>query len=304
MGTKRDKIIQSIRTIAVIVTGGTGAVVFSLLIALLLRTNIAKGEGATGLAATLLGCLIVGGFFTGLCCLAVFHALSFWRATTLKKSVRLVEAMQMLGAQTHKERLEAIRHYSLCIFKTKTELPPGVSEGVLCKEVSTFLSTMFYNLDRVNALGSPYYCCDFDQIQSIIAANKAQWGGNEIHSDDASADVAALERKIADQHDKNKEITQKYTAATGRESRLKTRLEEVESHMAVLVELACKVSNEIKPPQSVTEKEIKATYLAIGKIYGITEAPGAYVDIFRKNMPKDIINWGGAPSQRSKKERT
>jgi hypothetical protein len=74
--------------------------------------------------------------------------------------------------------------------------------------------------------------------------------------------------------------------------------------MAVLVELANKVTNEIKPPRNITENEIKAKYRAIGKIYDITTAPSVYIDMFRKNMPKEIINWGGAPNQGSTDEET
>jgi hypothetical protein len=305
MSDRREKIIRSIRTVAVIVTGGVGVAILSLFVALLLRTSIARGEIVlVNLASSLLMCLFIGSVLIGLCCLTVFHALSFWCSRLLEKAVRLIEAMQMMGAQTHKERLETIRHYSLRIFKTKTELPPGVSEDVLCKEVSTFLSPMFYNTDRLNAIGSPYYCCDFEQIQDIINNNRAKWGDSEDRDDRSPADIAALERKNDDLQEKNKEIAQKYTAAAGRESQLKKRLEQVESHMAVLVELANKVSSDIRPPNSITEKQIKAKYLTIGKIHGITEAPGAYVDIFRKNMPKEIINWGGAPNQGVGKEET
>lgn len=117
-------------------------------------------------------------------------------------------------------------------------------------------------------------------------------------------EVAALERRIADLHEEKKEATQKYTAAAGREARLKNRLAETESHMAVLVELANKVTNDFQPPHTITREGIKTKYIAIGKIHGITEAPSAYVDIFRKNMPKGIINWSGAPKQGSEEEKT
>lgn len=297
MSRLRDTIIRRVRTVAVILTGGIGTIFFSMLTVSLLRLNIAKGQGLDSLTPTLIGCLLVGGILIGLCCLTVFHALSFWRAISLKKALRLVESLQKLGAGTHKERLEAIRHYSIRVFKTKIELPSEISEDIQCKEVSTFLSPMFYNLDRLNAIGSPYYCCDFEQIQGIIDDNRAKWECAGEQSGDFSVDKAALERKIADLQDKNKEANQKYTAAAGREARLKKRLEETEGHMAVLVELANKVTNDIKPPRTITRDEIKAKYLAIGKIHGIVEAPGAYVDIFRKNMPKDIINWSGAPKQ-------
>ena len=304
MSRLRDTIIRRTRTIAVVLTGGIGIIGFSMLTVSLLRINIAKGEGLDSLTASLIGCLLVGGVLTGLCCLAVFHALSFWRSVSLKKALRLVESLQMLGAKTHKERLEAIRHYSIRVFKTKMELPSDIAEDIQCKEVSTFLSPMFYNLDRLNAIGSPYYCCDFEQIQGILDDNKAKWGDAKEQPGDFSVDTSALERRIADLTEQYQNRTKEFTAASGREGRLKKQQEEQESHMAVLVELAANVSTTIKPPRTITEKEIKAKYLAIGKIYGISKVPGAYVEIFRKNMPKDIINWGGAPNQGSDNEET
>lgn len=304
MSRLRDTIIRHVRTVAVILTGGIGTIVFSMLTVSLLRLNIAKGQGLDSLTPTLIGCLLVGGILIGLCCLTVFHALSFWRPISLKKALRLVESLQMLGAGTHKERLEAIRHYSIRVFKTKIELPSEISEDIQCKEVSTFLSPMFYNLDRLNAIGSPYYCCDFEQIQGIIDDNRAKWGCAGEQDDNFSVDKAALERRIADLTEQYQTRTNEYTAVCAREGRLKKQLEEQESHMAVLVELAAKVSTEVKPPCNITEKEIKNKYLAIGKIYGISKVPGAYVDIFRKNMPKDVINWGGAPKQGPDSEET
>jgi len=112
-----------------------------------------------------------------------------------------------------------------------------------------------------------------------------------------NARIAALERKVADLLEKKNKATETFTAASGREGRLKKQLADVENHMAVLVELANKVTNEVKPPRNITEPAVRAVYLAIGKIYGISKIPGAYVEIFRKNMPKEIINWGGAPNQ-------
>ena len=85
---------------------------------------------------------------------------------------------------------------------------------------------------------------------------------------------------------------------------MKTQLAEVESHIAVLVELVSKVSTEGKSTDKITKDSFRAKYLAIGKIYGITKVPGAYMEIFRKNMPKDKINWGGAPTQSPDDEQT
>jgi hypothetical protein len=218
--------------------------------------------------------------------------------------VRLTEAMHMLKTHTHNENLEAIRHYGIRVFSTKSELPYGISDNVTCKKVTTFLSFAYFRSDRVRALGSQYYCCDLQQIQSIIDNNKKKWNISAEVSGDSSVDKAALERKIVNLTEQYQSRTKEFTAASGREGRLKKQLEELESHMSVLVELAARVSTDIKPPRKITEKQIKAKYLTIGKIHGITEVPGAYVDIFRKNMPKEIINWGGAPNQGAVKEET
>ncbi|SFV73620.1 hypothetical protein DESPIGER_1790 [Desulfovibrio piger] len=38
-------------------------------------------------------------------------------------------------------------------------------------------------------------------------------------------------------------------------------------------------------------------YKEIGKTLGVENAPGNYIEIFRKAMPKEYINHGGAPIQ-------
>jgi hypothetical protein len=276
--------------------------------AVLLRRVVDSGGTTNDLAATLLGTLLGGCALTGLFSLLAYYVFSFWGTTTLAQAVRLNEAMRMLHATTHQESLKTLKHYDIAVFKAKNALGEGIEQSVHCKIISTFVSPLFFRVDRLDAFGSAYYCCDFEQIQSIIASNKAKWDAGEQsgvvteHSGDAAEKNAALDRVIADLHEKNKEITSKYTAASGREGRLKKQQAEVSYHMATLVELANKVTTDFKPPRKITRDEIKAKYLAIGKIYGITEAPGEYVEIFRKAMPKDLINWSGAPSQGSDEE--
>lgn len=303
--SQKFTIIKNIRTATVLGIGTLGVLATSFLVANGLRNEAATGAMLSSLAATALGVTLLGLLVTALFCLLVFHAFYFFESTTLPQAIRLNEAMRMLHAKTNKESLAALKYYRINVFRAKDVLGEDVEKNVRCKLISTFLAPWAFRSDQNAAFGSENHCCDFEHIQQIITDNKAKWGGiPEEPSGDTSVDIAVLDRKIADLQEKNKEVTQKYTAATGRESQSKKRLAEVESHMAVLVELASKISNEVKPPQSVTEKEVRAKYLAIGKIYGITEAPGAYVEIFRKNMPKDIINWGGAPNQGAKKEKT
>ena len=298
------KIVRFIRAAVVFAVGAAITVLLSLLIVLIIRDHIAKGMAVDGITATLIGCMMISGILIWLCCLAAYHALSFWRTTRLDKAIRLSEAMQMLHAHTHPEKIEAIKHYAVRVFKSKAELPHGNTENVECKEISTFLSPMFFRIDRLNAIGSPHYCCDFEQIECIIADNKAKWGSGEEQSGGTSADIIALERTIADLREKNKETTSKYTAASGREGRLKKQQTETNSHIATLIELANKVTNEFKPPRTITRDEVKAKYLTIGKLHGINEAPGEYVELFRKTMPKEIINWSGAPNQGSEEGET
>ena len=113
-----------------------------------------------------------------------------------------------------------------------------------------------------------------------------------------------MDRVIVDLRERNKEITSKYTAASGREGRLKKQQAEANNHIATLVELANWVTANIKPPQKITIAEIKVKYLAIGKLHGVTDVPGEYVEIFRKAMPEHLINWGGAPNQGADSEET
>jgi hypothetical protein len=212
--------------------------------------------------------------------------------------------MQILHAKTHQESRDTLKFYRIAVFRTKNPLGEDVEENVPCKLISTFLSPWFFRSDQNAAFGSNNHCCDFAHIQKIVADNKERWSESEAPSNATSADVIALERKIADLLEEKKEAQRNFTAANGRESLLKKRLAEIESHMAVLVELTNKVTTGIKPPDRITKDTLKAKYLAIGKIYGITKVPSAYAEIFRKNMPKGLINWGGAPNQGSDDEKT
>lgn len=292
--TKKLEIIKNVRLVTVLGIGTLGTLATSFLVANGLRNSVNAHAPLSELAAILLGTTGIGLILTFLFCLLAFHAFSFFESTTLPQAIRLNEAMRTLHATTNQENRAALKYYRISVFKAKEALGEGVEENVRCKLISTFLSPLFFRSDQNAAFGSAFHCCDFAHIQEILSVTKAKWGGTTEQTVDVSADIAALERKIADLQEKNKEVTQKYTAASGREARAKKRLEEAESHMAILVELASKVST---ASRAVTRDEIKAKYIAIGKIHGITEAPGAYVEIFRKNMPKEIINWSGAPKQ-------
>lgn len=294
---RKLEIIKNLRLVTVLTIGTLGILGVSFLVAQHLRWSVNSGATLSDITATLLGGTLLGLLIIGLFCLLAFHAFSFFETTTLPQAIRLNEAMRMLHATTNRESLGVLRFYRISVFKAKTAIGYSIEENVSCKLISTFLSPWFFPSDRNAAFGSTNHCCDYSQIQKIITDNKEKWGEPREHSAEMMVDTIALERRIADLLKKNKEINLNFTAANGRESQLKKQVSEAESHMAVLVELANKVTNEFKYPHRITKDEIKAKYTAIGKIYGITKAPGAYVSIFRKNMPKEIINWGGAPNQ-------
>ena len=296
---KKFEVIKSIRLATVIGIGALGTLATSFLIANGLRNSVNAHATLSDLTATLLGGTLCGLVVTALFCLLVFHAFSFFESTTLPQAIRLNEAMRMLHATTNRESMDALKYYRISVFRAKEELGADVAENVHCKLISTFLSPWFFRSDRNAAFGSANHCCDYSHIQEIVRANKAKWGEVTEQSDDSAADVAGLERKIADLREKKNEAMKNYTAASGRESQLKKQVAEIESHMAVLVELANKVTDEVKPPRRIKKDEIKAKYLAIGKIHGITRVRSAYMEIFRKNMPAELINWGGAPKQGS-----
>ena len=301
---KRLRLIKNFRAASVAVIATIGTLTTSFLVAMSLRLSVSKGATLNDLTATTLGGTLLGLFLTFLLCLLAFHAFSFFESTTLPQAIRLNEAMQMLYAKTNKERLAALKYYQLDVFKAKDALGDDIRQNVQCKFVSTFLTPWAFRSDQNAAFGSENHCCDFEQIQQIINVNKGKWGCGEESPSDTSAEIVALQRRIADLREENKQIKGQYTAASGRESQLKGRLAEVENHMAVLVELANKITHEFKPPRKATKDDLKTKYLAIAKIYGITEAPSAYISLFRKNMPAAIINWSGAPNQGVNDEKT
>lgn len=298
-------VIKNIRAATVLGIGTFGIFATSFLVASALRSEVAAGSTLSNLAATSLGLTLLGLFVTVLFCLLIFHAFYFFESTTLPQAIRLNEAMRMLHAKTTKESLATLRYYRIDVFKAGTALGEDVKENLRCKLISTFLAPWAFRSDQNAAFGSEYHCCDFAHIQTLISDNKRKWGGVQVESSsDTAIEVEALQRKISDLLEEKKKTNLKFTAANGRESQLKKQLAEVENHMAVLVELAGKIGTEVKPSDKITKEMFKAKYLAIGKIYGITKVPGAYMEIFRKNMPSERINWGGAPKQGSNGEQT
>lgn len=220
-----------------------GTLMTSFLVAVSLRMSMGKGATLNDPTATTLGATLLGLFLTLLLCLLAFHAFSFFELTTLSQAIRLNEAMQMLYAKTTKERLATLKYYKIDVFKAKEPLGDDIKENVQCKLISTFLTPWAFCSEQNAAFESENHCCDFEQIQQIVSINKTKWGEAEESSCDTSIDLVPLQRRIADLREENKQIKGQLTAVSGRESKLKARLTEMENHMAVLVELANKITN-------------------------------------------------------------
>ena len=288
--------ISTIRFMAVAIVAALGLYATAIICATLLRQAVVDASmydlGALAIIVLLGGALVTAPF-----CLLVYHFFSLWGTTTLPKAIRLNEAMRLLHATTHKESIKVLRHHDINVYRSRIPLGKDATDGVPCKIISTFLSPLFFRSDRLNAFGSAYYCCDYDEIQSIIQAEQSKWGYPAQGSDSSAAQLAVLEKMNADLRQENKKVKGQYTSASGSAGRLKLQLEDVQKHMAVLIALAHNVTREVKPPRTLSREDIKRKYLAIGKLRGIETAPAAYVELFRAAMPKEYINHGGAPCQ-------
>lgn len=215
---------------------------------------------------------------------------------TLRKAIRLSEAMNLLGIQTNMEAIDAIRFYRLDVYYTEDGVPEGGGENIPCRKDPTF---MMYQLSPHRAhvaLGSPFFCCDFAQIQKALDTARRRCAGETLSSD-KNAGVIALERKLADLHTQLKEQKEKYTATAGREGKLKKRQEYAEAHMAVLIELASEVTREVIPPLTITKEQLQKRYKKLADQHGLNEVPATYLKLFREHMPENLINRGGAPRQ-------
>ena len=152
---------------------------------------------------------------------------------------------------------------------------------------------MLFGFNKFFALGSPEYCCDATQLSAIVEENQMRWCGESSVA--PSCDAAKLNREIEELKKKYKEMTEKYTSTAGREGKLKNEIEQMEAHIHILVTLANKVTREFTHP--LAKHEITRQYKEIGKTLGVENAPGNYIEIFRRAMPKEYINHGGAPIQ-------
>lgn len=214
----------------------------------------------------------------------------------LNRAIRLDQAMQKLKVHTNKEYFLTIQFNNIRVYKSSTPVPIEGAENISCKEIVEFLSQLKWSVNKFFVFGSEYYCCDTEQIEAIIERNIALWGSVAI---DTTAD--AMMQKIAEvfmeEKTKHQQCKQEKTAAIGREAKLRKQLEETKQHMAVLVELTHTVTRDVTPPHPLTRDEIKKRYLSLAAKHGLKNVPNDYMELFRKAMPREYINWSGAPVQ-------
>lgn len=290
-----------LRFLVVFCTGFVCAFVVSLGTVHFMRSGILRGDSLYDLALTTLGAVFIGGALVLLVCAALNTMLYslFSKTYTLPSAVPIVEAMKMIHAHTNREQIAAIKYYKIRVFRAQNEVAAEGEQQIPCQEISGYFYPipMILGFDKFFALGSRRYCCDKAQVEEIITANRARWGvGTNPEIQDAV--TAQYIDKIAELEKQKKGATQKYTAAAGRESKLKGELEAAEKHMAILVKLAHLVTKgDGEVSRGLTKEEIKRKYVGLGKPDGITDAPNKYVELFRRAMPEDYVNWGGAPSQ-------
>ena len=262
--------------------------------------KLTQGISLAGVSLILLWCVVIGGAAVWSICALCALSVGAWRKHHVDHAIRLSEAMLMLHASTNHEQLETLRHYRIRVFKSHEAIPAGGKIGVDCREVSNFLSPMLFGFNKFFALGSPEYCCDATQVSAIVEENQMRWGGGSNVA--PNYDAAKFNREIEELKKKYKEMTANYTGATGREGKLKAEIKQMEAHLHILVALANKATREFTHP--LAKQEITRQYKAIGKTLGVENAPGNYIEIFRKAMPKEYINHGGAPTQIPERQET
>ncbi len=282
-----------IKFLLIVALGCGLAFLMAWLTAMFAVIKLTQGASLTGLSLILLWCAVVGGAAVWSICTFCALSVGAWRKHHVNHAIRLSEAMHMLHASTNHEQLEALRHYRIRVFKSHEAIPAGGKIGVDCREVSNFLSPMLLGFNKFFALGSPEYCCDATQISAIVEENQMRWGGESNVV--PNCDTAKFNQEIEELKKKYKEMTGNYTGLTGREGKLKGEIKRMEAHMHILVALANKATREFTHP--LTKHEITRQYKEIGKTLGVENAPGNYIEIFRKAMPKEYINHGGAPTQ-------
>lgn len=242
--------------------------------------------------------------FEQLVCRAICEdEISLFMRTTLPKAIRLSSAMRMLHADDNTRACDIIKMYGISVYKTAKKLGDEAEFDLPCKHVSGFMDPWTYRSFQDAAFGSGYFCCNLDEIETIIQTNQRHWGGSQISATDLNETlIAGLHKQIAEITKEKEQAFNDLKGARGRLGKAEKQLAECETHMGILVRLASVVT-EPQPPQKVSQKEIKEKYLAIGNTLGVDVVPPKYVDIFRNSMPAQYINQGGAPNQGEKAEK-
>lgn len=284
-----------IKYLLILILGCVLAILAAWLTAMFIVIKLAQGISLAALTFIVLWCAMVGSAVVWGSCAFCWLVLGSLRKRTIHKVMRLSEAMHKLHASTNHEQIATIRYYNINIFKAPNPIPPEGLMDVKCRKISGFVSPLPFGFNKFFALGSPEYCCDAALISEIMENNRIKWGGEaqRVPLDD----ISKYTREIENLQSKYKEMAQQYTGAAGREGKLKEELAKNEIHMQILVTLANNTTKEFTHP--LTKNEIVRKYKDIGKTLGVENAPASCIEIFRKAMPKEYINHGGAPAQTS-----
>lgn len=257
--------------------------------------KLTQGASLLMLTFIILWCALIGGSIVWIISAFCWLVLGILQKQRIHKIIRLGNAMSLLHATTNHEMIETIRHYNIRIFKALDTIPAEGMHDVECREISGFLFPLPFGFNKFFAFGSPEYGCDAAQIMAIVENNHQIWNHISVSGKNSTDNTAKLARELENFKQKYKEMTQLYTSASGREAKLKDELAKTELHMQILVELASSTTKEARHP--LTKNEIARKYKDIGQLLGIETAPNSYIEIFRKSMPKEYINHGGAPAQ-------
>lgn len=80
--------------------------------------------------------------------------------------------MRLLYATTHQESIKVLKHHDISVYRSKITLGKDATDDVSCKIISTFLSPLFFHSDRLNALGSAHYCCDYEVLADLLPGGR------------------------------------------------------------------------------------------------------------------------------------
>jgi hypothetical protein len=117
-----DRIIPSIRNAASVIVATVILLFISYFTAIQIRSRLISGADIISIFGILLIYIFMGGSITYLFCMVTHYIFSYWKKVHLTKAIRLSEAMQMIHAHMHHEKVDDIKRYSIQIYKSETAL--------------------------------------------------------------------------------------------------------------------------------------------------------------------------------------